>query len=73
MENPGTSRESAINIKTTSRLAGSLRAEVRAVGATGVVRVKIRVLRVQVVVVLVGTEVARVVIGVVEEISSSIM
>ena len=73
MANPGTSKESAINIKTTSRLAGSHKMEVRAVGATGVVRVKIRVLRVRVVAVLVGTEVARVAIGVVEDISSSIM
>ena len=72
MANPGTSKESAINTKATSRLAGSHKMEVRTVGAMGVVRVKIRVLRVRVVAVLVETEVAKTVVGVVEDISSSI-
>ena len=71
MGNPGTSKESATNIKTTSRLAGSLRVEVRAVDATRVVRVKTGVLRVRMVAVLVATGAAKTVAGAVEDISSS--
>ena len=73
MANPGTSKESAINIKTTSRLAGSLRVEERAVGVAGGVRVKTGVLQGQMAVVPVGTKVAKMVAGAVKDTCSSTM